>query len=116
MGGVKQKKGELKMKNKFFITFILLIIIIQFGYPNPNDRAYILQPGYYYILADGVRIRSQPNLNGDVIGRLSVNSRINIISFAEMETYQIIDGVSAYWYEIKYDNITGYIWGGVYYC
>ena len=101
------------MKNKLFIVVMLLITINQFGYANPDNFAYVLMPGEYYILADGVRIRSQPNLNGEIIGRLSVNSKIKVISSEGYGgVYQEIDGVSAYWYEIEYENITGYIWGG----
>ena len=99
---------------KIFIFTIIILMLCQFLCADPILFAFNeFKPNeYYYMLADGVRIRSQPNLNGEIIGRLPIHSRIKVISSEEYESYQEIDGVSAYWYLIEYENITGYIWGG----
>jgi hypothetical protein len=78
----------------------------------PYYKAYQFDSGYYYMLDYPVRIRSEPNLDSETIGMLGINSRIKIISAANLDSALEIDGVGALWYEIEYEDITGYIWGG----
>jgi hypothetical protein len=75
-----------------------------------GDPVYIFKPGKYNMLESSVNIRSQPNLTGSVIGKLELHSEIEIIERAE--NFQTINGMTHYWYKIKYEDITGYIWGG----
>jgi hypothetical protein len=75
-------------------------------------EAYEFNPGYYYMLDYPVRIRKEPNLESETIGMLGKNSRIKIISSANLDIALEIDNISALWYQIEYENITGYIWGG----
>jgi hypothetical protein len=77
----------------------------------PFHKVYQFDPGYYYMLDYPVRIRAQLNLQGEVIGTLGMNSKIKIISTADVSALEIND-VGALWYKIEYENITGYIWGG----
>jgi hypothetical protein len=78
----------------------------------PVHKAYHFEPGYYYMLDSPVRIRKEPNLDSEVIGTLGLNSKIRIIS-TDLDSHALeIDGISALWYEIEYENITGFIWGG----
>jgi hypothetical protein len=70
----------------------------------------LLEGDKYYILESSVNIRSQPNLTSSVIGKLELHSEIEIIE--KSENFQTIDGFTNYWYKIRYEDITGYIWGG----
>jgi hypothetical protein len=77
---------------------------------NPH-KVYEFSPGKYHVLDYPVNIRSQPGLHGSVIGRLELNSEIEIIENTKIE--QTIGGKAHYWYRINYGNIVGYIWGGL---
>jgi hypothetical protein len=98
-------------------------IINELGYTDSITSAHRVVPAYrayyefkyghyYYMLDYPTHIISQPNLQGEVIGILGMNSRIKIISIADWDSALEIDGVIALWYQIEYENITGYIWGG----
>jgi hypothetical protein len=77
---------------------------------NKDGPVYIFLPEKYNILESSVNIRSQPNLTSSVIGKLELHSEIEIIE--KPENYQTIEGMTHYWYKIKHEDITGYIWGG----
>lgn len=86
------------------IVFFLFICTVIFS------ESYRFDPGIYYLLDGRINVRSEPNLSGRIIGQLNTNSQVKIIECAFNE--QIMDGVSAYWYKIEYNNSFGYIWGG----
>jgi hypothetical protein len=67
-------------------------------------------PGEYYMLDSPVNIRSEPNTNSKIIGKLNLHDKIKVIETTEQK--QIIDGINQFWYKIEYNNIIGYIWGG----
>jgi hypothetical protein len=71
---------------------------------------YEIEPGKYHILAHRVNIRSQPNLNGEIIGKLELNDEVEVIE--NMFNEQKIDNVVQYWYKIRFKEIEGYVWGG----
>jgi hypothetical protein len=73
-------------------------------------RIYEFNNGVYRMLDYPVNIRSAPNLNGNILGKLNLNSEIEILENAKNQ--QQIEGIEHYWYKIKYNNIIGYIWGG----
>jgi len=73
---------------------------------------YRFEPGEYYMLDYPVNIRKEPNLNGEIIGKLGMNSKVNVISPVYDEKVLVIGAVWSLWYKIEYENITGYIWGG----
>jgi len=74
------------------------------------ERPIHLQRGFYYMLDYPVNIRSQPNLQSTVIGRLALHDRIEILENTDIS--QRINGMWAYWYRIRHNNQEGYIWGG----
>jgi hypothetical protein len=85
----------------------------QFGSDRSNNKdgpVYIFLPGKYNILGSSVNIHSQPNLTSSVISKLELHSEIEINK--KPENFQTIEGMTHYWYEIEYEDITGYIWGG----
>lgn len=76
----------------------------------PSDKSYRLEAGTYYTLAGRVNVRSEPNLNGSVLGQLDVNTEVEILECTLIE--EAIDGFWAFWYKIEYEKSYGYIWGG----
>jgi len=77
-----------------------------------SDMVYKFEPGEYYMLDYPVNIRAEPNLNGRIVGKLGMNSKIKVISPVYDEKVLVIGAVWSLWYKIEYENITGYIWGG----
>jgi hypothetical protein len=76
-----------------------------------SDNIFKLISGaVYYLLDDRINVRSEPSLNGEVLGQLNVNTQVKIVECAFNE--QVIDDFLAYWYKIEYNNFFGYIWGG----
>jgi hypothetical protein len=112
------KTNKLKKHMKKALIFFLFIItsfVSLYSQSSPfnntyGEPIYIFSPGKYNMLDSPVNIRSQPNLMGSIIGRLELNSEIEIIE--KTENSQTIEGMTHYWYKIKYGNITGYVWGG----
>jgi len=90
---------------------IILFIILLMSFSDVLfSQSFRFRPGFYYVLADRLNVRSEPNLSGSVIGQLRVNSRIEILAHVFNE--QIINDVSAYWYRIRFNNTYGFVWGG----
>ncbi|MCL2764938.1 MAG: leucine-rich repeat protein [Treponema sp.] len=70
-----------------------------------------ISPGIYYMLKGSVNIRNQPNINGEIIGRLRLHDQIEVIN-AYSEEIRTEDGVKQGWYKIRYESLEGYVWGG----
>lgn len=75
-----------------------------------NNKAYILKAHVSAttsdsITADGVRLRSQPNFNDNVITQVNSGTTIEIIKEVSGATH----AGSTVWYEIKYNNQTLYV-------
>jgi hypothetical protein len=102
------------MKNLYLVFTIYFIFGLQFGYSQEfhGEAIWEHKPGVYYMLDYPVRIRSQPNLQGDIIGILGINSQIKVVSSEGRESIQKINNIRAPWYKIQFENITGYVWGG----
>ena len=96
------------MRKITWIIFIFLFLenVLLFS----QESAYKFTPGYYYILDYSINFRSQPNLRGEIIGKLKLNDKIEILENTNI--IQNIDDISAYWYKIKFNEIIGYIFGG----
>ncbi|GHV09007.1 hypothetical protein FACS189485_21140 [Spirochaetia bacterium] len=89
---------------------VFLFIIFSVVQIFPQNNIYKFAPGYYYILDYPINIRSRPDLQGEIIGKLNLNDRVQIIQC--MENIQYIDNVYSYWYKINFNEISGYIFGG----
>jgi len=100
---------------KKVIIFYVLIICVKVNLSSQaieiiGNPIFEFSPGIHFILDYPVNIRSEPSLMGYVIGRLGLHSEIEILK--KTENSQIISGLNHFWYEIRYGNIIGYIWGG----
>jgi hypothetical protein len=99
------------MKKILIIIFGLFVVVNLYSQANTyGDPIYVFSPGKYNMLDFPVNIRSQPNTTGSIVGKLELHSEIEIIEKTDIS--QTIEGMTHYWYKIKYGNITGYIWGG----
>jgi len=75
-----------------------------------GSKSYVFHYNKYHILQNGVMTRAEPDENSDVIAELNLNDEIQIIEYTNKE--EKINDVWGYWYKIKHNNITGYIFGG----
>lgn len=64
---------------------------------------------YGVCLADNVRVRTSPDLNGTVVGHLKKDDTFEILDASE--TTQVIDTMEAYWYKIKNKTLSGWVYG-----
>lgn len=97
----------------FFIGNVAVADNVLFAedWPEGGASPWYLQPGFYYMLDYPVNIRSQPNLQGAVIGSLGLHDRIEILENTDIIPQKIND-MWAFWYRIRHNNREGYIWGG----
>ncbi|GHT80137.1 hypothetical protein FACS1894130_10810 [Spirochaetia bacterium] len=113
------------MHTNFKIIILMLCFVQYVNAQVIDENGFIVQPyrrngfeqtgslfanGYYYMLDYPVNIRAEPGLKGNIIGKLGMNDKIEILE--NTEKLQIIENVLAFWYKIKFNNIVGYIWGG----
>jgi hypothetical protein len=98
------------MLKKIMIICPLLFIYFIANAQDIYKHHIVIEPGVYHMLDFPVNIRSQPNLQGIIIGRLNLYDEIEVIEDAGNE--QQIENVWACWYKIKHGNIIGFIWGG----
>lgn len=63
------------------------------------------------VFGDVCNIRNKPEASGQVIGKLTIGTRLNILSVTK-ETFTL-NGITAPWCKIKYNNVDGYVWAGV---
>jgi len=71
--------------------------------------SWVFQPGEYYLLSDTF-IYQHPNSDSQKIGNINIHEKIIVIQ--DVHNQQRIDSTTSCWYEIKYNNIEGYIFGG----
>ncbi|MCL2801540.1 MAG: SH3 domain-containing protein, partial [Treponema sp.] len=90
--------------------FMNLTSLFAQNWPEGAEGIWEFKPGFYYMLEDRVNIRSQPNMEGSVIGRLSLHDRIEILEL--IRNPMRVGNVYSYWYLIRHNNLEGYIWGG----
>lgn len=65
----------------------------------------------YVTFADNINIREAPSITSKVIGQLHHNTPIQVDYNGEFSVIEdSIGGVKSYWYLIKHNDITGYVW------
>ena len=98
------------MRGKTVFFAVLFAAVSALAFAQQVIGAYDIAPGTYRMLEYPVNIRSQPGLNGAVIGRLQLHDRIEVLE--NTGNRQTIDGVLQNWYRIRSSGTEGYIWGG----
>lgn len=100
---------------KFFTALLALCIASQISAQavlNPYDGFTIGE--YYYLLADAVNLRTQPDTKSDLVCKIPIGTEIKILE-KSTETL-LLNGIRAPWYKIAFYESgmakSGYIWGG----
>lgn len=128
---VKQRKGELKGGRMYWASgqsFPEIIFfatnarytfrvyedqtILQMLAGEWEDARYQQKELYYEskVNDSGVRIRSEPNLNGEVYGKLNKGDKV--MRIRKSATPEVIDGESWYWYKVESKGYPdGWIYG-----
>jgi hypothetical protein len=70
---------------------------------------WVFQPNEYYLLSDTF-VYENPSVNSKKIGNLNIHDKVIIIE--DVHNQQEINDTMSCWYKIKYNNLTGYIFGG----
>lgn len=129
----------MKTKNSLRFMAVNLVIICIYLLPNnlmaksdksnskevnyPNDHVKQSDSYYsqfqigqtYYLLADGVNIRSSASLSSDVIANLPIGKKVTISKIDPSTLTR--NGYTTNWYQVSFDfknkNLTGYVWGAL---
>ncbi|MEC5395560.1 SH3 domain-containing protein [Bergeyella sp. RCAD1439] len=101
------------MKNNRWI-FILLAFLPLFLGAQEEDYAssvfYFEKGSKQKVFSDRTKVRTAPNLTAAVLDSLASGQEIEIVKNTEIVT--TLGKRSSYWYQIKYGEKTGYMWGG----
>jgi hypothetical protein len=95
--------GIMKKRIHFIIMFLMVLFNI---YPDE-----ILENNYLATLNDSnVRLRTEPNLNSEIITLLNMNETVTILGISEER--QIIENMDSHWFNIKTgNNKIGWVYG-----
>ncbi|MDR2547084.1 MAG: SH3 domain-containing protein [Lachnospiraceae bacterium] len=88
---IRYQRGEAFIKSEF------LEIISEIG-GAPQSASSVTTTGRVRVTSNGVRVRSSPNTNSDVLGSVQNGSRLDMVE-------QMTNG----WTQVVYDNQVGYI-------
>jgi hypothetical protein len=100
------------------ILTVFLVITYITPYAFSEILAYEIPPGIYYVLDYPINIRQEPNLQGKILGQLSMVDEFEVYYAVYEDEYnkyskvENIDGGLQWWYRIKFNEIYGYIYGG----
>jgi hypothetical protein len=75
-----------------------------------DSESYVFHYDKYHVFQQGVKIRAKPSNNSGIIKELNLHDEIQIIEYTDKE--EKINDMWGYWYKIKQNNVTGYIFGG----
>lgn len=94
--------------------YLLLVIFVFPLFPQSHWDDYIHEKtigSTYRIFGDNVNLRESDNLKSKVKKKLSMGAVVTILA----KTNQIMeqDSVKEYWYKVKSEKDTGFIWGGL---
>ncbi len=100
------------MKKTFFCTFLIIIFTANIYSSDKYKKVLLLKENSeHYIFEKRVNIRSKPSIKSDVIGLAVIGDQVIILEKTNIKE-EIYD-ITAYWYKIKCNDKTGYIWGGL---
>lgn len=97
-------KGNLKLLLRFNLTALIMLysFIISLDLYAETRGVVTTQ--------SGIAMREKPDLNAPDIQHLYLNSHVVILN--ENGPAVNIDGISDKWYQVKYNNLTGWVFGG----
>jgi len=86
------------------------VIIILVGYLILSSKEYDnLKSGAKVTARSGIKIRTEPTINSDVIANAPFDAHLKIVD--SIGTPDIVNGISGNWYRVNYNNNVGYAWG-----
>jgi len=89
--------------NLFFITLSFIFLINTY---SSEDR---INPGTAIVMVDNLMLRSLPKRGSKALYSLKKGTLIDVLS-AQKERAEV-DGLSDYWYHVRYKGIKGYVFG-----
>ena len=93
---------------------LLLISALTWGaftitVPTPVN-AEVSTTSSYVVNGNGVRLRAEPNVSSAALDKLSLGS--NVKPLQKTTKPSTVNGKTAYWYQVKTDKATGWVFGG----
>jgi hypothetical protein len=64
----------------------------------------------YRILQFRANVRAEPSINGQIVGVLSLNDKVEIVEYSDVQ--EVINGTHGFWLKVKFGNIVGYTFSG----
>jgi hypothetical protein len=100
-----------------FLTISIFLALTSFG-QRGADIMFATQDAYVfpeevpfgYLLADEVSLRSCPSDTCGLQAILRIGSRLSILE--QSDTIITLSGIRSYWYKVKTENRSGWLWGG----
>lgn len=80
--------------------------------PPPAYLSYLTGTVLFVHSQDGLNIREQPSLKAKTIARMVYNDQAIVASTPQPQNTVTYDNIDNIWIKVKYQNITGYAFGG----
>lgn len=104
------------MKVNYVISALTTLLTIFFCPAQDEDLTYwdgsVFEPGeQVYVFGNNVKLRSAPKMESEVLEFLKIGEWVQIIEKTEFSWPY--NGYDSPFYKVKYDDVTGYILGGL---
>lgn len=100
------------MKKVFILIFLVFILSVNLFSQNKYKKVLLLKENSdHYIFEKKVNIRSKPSTKSESIDLVSIGEPVTILEKTKIK--EVLYNIEAYWYKVKCNNKTGYIWGGL---
>ncbi|HPV43584.1 MAG TPA: SH3 domain-containing protein [Spirochaetota bacterium] len=93
----------------YYRKYIYLVLLTIFIF-NSSECKMITNSIKYVIAKNGLILRKSPNAKGEQIYKIPYNAPVEVIDIKSEK--EIINGISASWYKIKYHNFNGWVFSG----
>lgn len=94
-----------------YLAFLFVFLTSALSLKAQNDYHRFESGENVFLLADQVNVRSKASSSAEVITKLPIGTKLYVLE--ESNEYLTINGFSAPWYKVKFDNQSGFIWGGL---
>lgn len=100
------------MKKVIILIFLILLLSVNLSSQDKYKKALLMKENSgHYIFEKKVNIRSKPSTKSDLIELVVVGEPVIILE--KTKTKEVLYNIEAFWYKVKCNNKTGYIWGGL---
>jgi uncharacterized protein YraI len=95
--------------HRTIMTFVIIALVVIFFLPNHISNLNWKNNTQSKVIAkSGLKIRTAPNLNSDVLITLPFNETIEVVN--GNEKLDIVHGENGIWCKVQYNNLEGYAW------